>query len=118
MTTEEARQLWDTYEQAWAPVSPDERQHLLRQSLDPACTLSNPLLQGQGFDQVIAAIEGLQQQSPGAIVKTHTFLTHHDQLLAAWDIFDKDGTEILKGYSTAQFNGAGRFTTLCGFWAS
>ena len=118
MTVDEIRQLWDTYEQAWSDVAPQAREQLLAESLADDCTFANPLAEGQGLEELRAGIEAFQQQSPGATIKTHTLLTHHDQLLAAWTIFDRQETEFLKGDSTARFNAAGRLTQLSGFWAS
>lgn len=116
MNTNTIQETWDAYGRAWADVSAAERESLLRQTVTGDCEFASPVAEGHNRQELTSTIEAFQTQSPGATITTHTLIVHHQQLLAAWTIYSKEGTAILSGHSTASYNEQNRLTRLTGFW--
>lgn len=110
------QQTWKTYQDAWADIPTAQRQSLLARSVAEDCTFTSPDSEGRGLATLAPHIEAFQQQYPGASFITHTLIAHHAQLLAEWTMYNKDGSEFLKGTSYARFNADGLLTHLAGFW--
>lgn len=107
---------WNTYQDAWADVTPAARRELLSRSVAEDCTFSTPDTEGQGRNNLTVLLDQFQQQYTGAYFKTHKLIDHHNQGLAQWTMYDKTGTEFLSGNSFARFGEDGRLTHLIGFW--
>lgn len=108
--------IWDSYQDAWADITPAERRALLNQVVTDDCTFQSPSGEGQGREALVAHIEDFQIQFPGASFRTHAMLSHHAHALAEWIMYDKSGAEVLPGKSYARFAEDGRITQLVGFW--
>ena len=107
---------WNTYQDAWANISAAERQELLARAVAEDCTFESQGGEGRGLAGLAAHIEVFQKQYPGASFKTHAMIVHHEQALAEWMIYDKDGAECLPGKTYARFGADGRIRQLVGFW--
>ena len=116
MNDQSARNLWDTYERAWADIGAEERQRLLASCLTESCTFANHLAEGRGRQELADVIEMFQRNTPGGRIETHDFLTHHHDLMASWSMIDKDGRTILSGHNAGRFDDEGLLTHIAGFW--
>jgi hypothetical protein len=112
-----ARQAtWEIYQNAWADITDVERKELLSRSLADNISFSSLTSEGQGLAKMIANIENFQKQFHGATFRTHKYYEHHDQLLAEWMMYDKNGAELLAGKSFARFDANENLVFLSGFW--
>jgi hypothetical protein len=107
---------WNTYQDAWADISAAERQELLGRVMAEGYTFESPGGEGRGLAELAAHIAVFQKQYPGASFKTHSMIVHHEQALAEWIMYDKDGAEYLPGKSYVRFGEDGRLLQLVGFW--
>lgn len=116
MTEEALQQLWKSYQDAWADVSVNERERLLRASVAEEVVFTSPNANGRGLGDLVTHIADFQQQFPGAYFRGNTLIEQNGQLLSEWTMFNRDGSEFLTGHSYAQLNDAGLLTHLAGFW--
>ena len=116
MNDEAYLKTWNTYQQAWGPIEDAERRDLLSQSVADDIAYNDPASQVEGLDALAARIAATQRQYPGASFRNHGFLEHHGQGLFHWSMYDKDGTEFVKGSSFARFGKDGRLTQATGFF--
>ena len=116
MTDQTHELIWKTYQDAWADIPAAERQQLLHQSVAQDCTFTSPTSDGKGLQELTATIEQFQKQFPGATFQTHKMIQHHQQALAEWIMYDKQGIEFLAGKSYARLNSDNRLFALVGFW--
>ena len=116
MTIDTLRQLYNSYQDAYADIAAAERERLLRQSVTDDVVFTNPTGEGQGFGNLVEHIGQFQKQFPGAYFKTNKLLSHHGQLLSEWTMYHKDGSEFMTAHTFARFNEQGRLTHLAGFW--
>jgi hypothetical protein len=116
MTEEKIQQLWESYQAAWADISPEQREELLHSSVIENIVFTSPNSDGQGIDLLAEHIAQFQVQYPGAYFQSNRLTNHHGQLLSEWTMFNRDGSEFLTGHSYAQFNNQGRLMHLAGFW--
>ena len=113
-TTHQAQ--WDQYSQAWADITPEERQNLLQQSVSTNCFFTDPDTEVVGLSDFTAHIERFQNQFPGAYFETRSFIEHHGQSVAQWMMHGKDGSDVLPGTSVARYGDDGKMTHIAGFW--
>ena len=116
MGNEAHHATWTTYQDAWADVTPAERQSLLSRSVAEDCVFADPSTEGHGLKALTAHIEQFQKLYPGASFKTPKLPEHHGQALAEWKMYGKDGAELSSGTSFARFGEDGRLTHLIGFF--
>ena len=116
MNNDSIQELWHAYEQAWSDVPAAERERLLERSVTQDCYFANPVTEGSGRSALASTIKAFQMQSPGAYLTTHTLITHHQQLLAAWTIYSQEGVAMLSGHNTARYTDEGQMTHIAGFW--
>ena len=115
-TLDTLQKLWKNYQDAWADISPSERERLLRASTAEDVVFTSPNAKGQGFGNLLAHIADFQTQFPGAYFRNNRLFEQHGQLLSEWTMFNRDGSEFLTAHSYAQCNDGGRLTHLAGFW--
>ncbi len=117
MTDEALQHLWKTYQDAWADISPEEREQLLRASLASDVAFTSPDSDEHGIDRMITTITAFQARFTGGYFRSTLLRQQHDQLLAAWTMFDRDDVALVNGHSYARFDEQqGRLTHLAGFW--
>ena len=117
MTDKALQQLWKTYQDAWADISPEERRRLLEASLAPDVAFTSPDSNERSIDRMIAAITAFQAQYTGCYFRSTLLHQQHGQLLSAWTMFDRDGMPLINGHSYARFDEQqSRLTSLAGFW--
>jgi hypothetical protein len=116
MTKSAMEQIWKDYLDAYANVSPEERNRLLRQSVSDDVESSNPADEAKGFDNLVAHIEQFQQRLPGSYFKNNKLLVHHGQLLSEWTLYKSDDSAVTTAHTYARFNEQGRLTHLTGFF--
>ncbi|MDE1178799.1 MAG: nuclear transport factor 2 family protein [Edaphobacter sp.] len=114
--TEVRGAAWDVYQEAWSDMPEAKRRELLEKALAEGCRFASPAGEGEGIEALVTHIGEFQAQYPGAYFKTFKFLFHHDQALAHWTMFGKDGAEFLQGHSAVRFNESGELVSLAGFW--
>ncbi len=116
MTEEKLQQLWKNYQDAWADISTDERERLLRASVTEDVIFTSPGANGRGFGDLLTHIAEFQQQFPGASFRSNQLLEQNNQLFSEWTLSDRGGSPLLTGHSYAQFDDGGHLTKLAGFW--
>ena len=117
MTGELLQALWKRYQDAWADISMEERDRLLRASVTEDVIFTSPNGEGQGRANLFTHIAAFQRQFSGAYFRSHRLTAQHSQLLSEWTMFDSDGSEFLTGHSYARFDDEeGRLQYLAGFW--
>ena len=100
----------------YGPISAQERERLLTQSVADDVVFTNPAGEGTTRDGLIIHIEAFQKQSPGAYFTTDKVHTHHRELLAIWSMHKADGTKVATGYNFVSFADDGRFKHMAGFF--
>lgn len=116
MTEEKLEQLWNSYQGAWADISSDERERLLRASVTEDVVFTSPNVNGKKIDDLVTHLEDFQRQFPGAYFRSSSLIQQNNQLFAAWTMFNQDGSEFLTGHSYAQLSDGGLLKHLAGFW--
>ncbi len=117
MTFETIEQLWNNYLRAYAGITADERERLLKQSVADDVAFSNPTgNEGHGIGELSDHVAQFQTKLPGAYFKSTNLLTHHGQLLSEWTMHKADGSEITSGHTFARFNEQGRLIHTAGFF--
>lgn len=116
MNEETCMKTWKAYQDAWADVTPVERERLLRQSVTEDVAFASPVAEGKGFAALLEHLGDFQKQYSGAYFKTSSIISHHGQFLAAWTMYNRDGSEFNSGHSHVRFNEQGLFTSLSGFF--
>lgn len=108
--------IWETYTASWKTDSAADRQALFSESLDPACTYSDPLISAQGWEQLTTYMEDFHRQVPGGHFATHYFASHHRQSIAKWNMVDGDGQVIGEGVSYGRYNDKDQLISMTGFF--
>ncbi len=117
MPNEAYLSTWNTYQKAWANISPAERQDLLSSSVAEDCIYTDPGAECHGLKELIAHIEQFQQQFPGTLFHNDKFTDHHAQGLFNWTWYGADGTTVAStGTSYARFDKEGLLTQMTGFF--
>lgn len=108
--------VWEKYASAWREVTAQGKQDALRQSVADTCVYTDPLVQTEGHDELIAYMLAFHQQVPGGHFVTHYFLAHHNVSIARWNMANGDGTVIGEGISYGQYNEQGKLIAMTGFF--
>ena len=117
MSDDKKLTTWHTYQAAWAPnLDSAERLALLARSVAEDGVYTDPQSECPGHAALLAHIEAFRQQMPDTTFRNHTFLTHHEQSLAEWTLYDAQGAELQPGKSYARFGEDGRLTSIAGFF--
>ena len=117
MTTQGIQQSWEAYTKAWSDIGATEREQLVETSVSEDIDFSNPLIAGRGRAELIDAMIQFQKQFPGGQFELRPSMIHHDQLLSAWILHGKDGSELLTGHNYAQADSEGKLLQMTGFFA-
>ncbi|MBX2801235.1 MAG: nuclear transport factor 2 family protein [Myxococcales bacterium] len=111
------RQLWERYVASWKTDDAEERTRLFGAALSPDCVYTDPNVRLQGYDALRAYMEQFHQQVPGGHFVTKTFMAHHDQSVATWNMCDGEGNVLGDGISFGKFaEGGTRLLSMTGFF--
>ena len=100
----------------WNEADPARRLELVAEALTEDARYIDPLMQGEGVEQISAMIGGAQQQYPG-----HRFAlvagpdAHHDRVRFSWSLSPNGGDPIAIGVDFATVAEDGRMRSVTGF---
>lgn len=116
MSADNLQQTYNYYLRAYSDVAPTEREHLIRESVTDDVISINPEGESRSIGELVKHIEQFQKQKPGAHFQSNQLLAHHDQFLAKWTMYSKDGTAVATAHTYGRFNNKGLITYLIGFF--
>jgi SnoaL-like domain len=108
--------LVSAYIAMWNETDPERRLELVTQTMTEDATYLDPVMAGEGIDQISAMIGGAQQQFPDhrfALVEGPD--THHDRLRFSWSLSPNGGDPIAIGIDFATVALDGRMREVTGF---
>ncbi|HWE34833.1 MAG TPA: nuclear transport factor 2 family protein [Solirubrobacteraceae bacterium] len=106
----------DSYIAMWNERDPARRRELVTRTVTDDATYIDPLMAGEGIEQITAMIGAAQDQYPG-----HTFAlhagpdAHHDRMRFSWTLSSNGGEPIAVGVDFATVAGDGRMQAITGF---
>jgi hypothetical protein len=106
----------EDYIAMWNEADPQRRRALVSDVLSEDATYLDPLMSGDGPDQIDAMIAGAQQQFPG-----HSFALvagpdlHHDRVRFTWSLSANGGEPVAVGIDFATIAADGRLQSVTGF---
>jgi hypothetical protein len=112
----DAQTLVDGYIAMWNERDPARRRELVARTMTDDATYIDPLMEGDGVDQITAMIGAAQDQYPG-----HTFAlhagpdAHHDRVRFSWTLSPNGGDPIAVGIDFATVADDGRMGAITGF---
>ncbi len=108
--------LVDSYIAMWNERDPARRRELVADTVTENATYVDPLMEGDGVEQITAMIGAAQDQYPG-----HTFALHagpdihHDRVRFSWTLSPDGGDPIAIGIDFATVADDGRMQAITGF---
>lgn len=116
MTTRNMEEHWNSYMATFGPVTNEEREQLLEDSVSGAVVFTNPGGEGKTRAGLIAHIEDFRKKMPTMRFSTDRVLLHHGELLAVWSMYKDDGDKVATGYNFVRADPDGRFSYMAGFF--
>lgn len=114
MTNQEALNLYQSYVDAWKPISDEKRKSILAEVFDDNVEYLVPAYVG-GTSAAIEDMERFQKQYPGAHFEIENVSTHHEVALYKWVLVLPDGKVTVKGHDCIRFSPAGKIVSLLTF---
>jgi SnoaL-like domain len=105
-----------TYIAMWNETDPQRRRELVSQALTDDASYLDPIMAGEGVDEITAMIGAAQEQFPG-----HRFElvsgpdVHHDRVRFTWSLGPPAGDPVAVGVDFATVAGDGRMRDVTGF---
>ncbi len=112
----EQQKIWETYAAAWKAETADEKRALFEQSLAANCQYTDPTIQTNGYEELLAYMLGFHQQVPGGHFVTTSFACHHQQSLTQWNMLAGNGEKVGEGCSYGRYNDEGELVAMTGFF--
>lgn len=110
-------QLIDAYCAAWSDPDPTRRREILEGVWADGATYTDPTVDATGLDELLAHIDTVVAQRPGAkVVRTSRVDVHHDLARFAWHVVQADGTALPEGLDLAELSADGRIRRIIGFF--
>jgi len=111
-------QIIDLYAAAWGEADADRRLDMLRQTLAPDATYTDPTVHAAGLEALNRHITGVLAKRPGArVVRTSAVDAHHDMARFTWHVELADGTTRPPGIDFVDVDPAScRMTRIIGFF--
>jgi hypothetical protein len=112
----DAQAVVDSYIAMWNERDPARRRELVARTVTETATYIDPLMEGDGVEQITAMIGAAQDQYPG-----HTFAlradpdAHHDRIRFSWTLSPDGGEPIAVGTDFATVAADGRMAAITGF---
>jgi hypothetical protein len=116
MNIEALEGQWNSYLAAYGPVTAEDRERLLRQSVSERVIFTNPGGQGETLLGLIAHIEDFQRKMPGMYFGTDKLFLHHGEVLAVWSMYKAENIKVATGYNFVRLDEEGRFSYMAGFF--
>lgn len=114
MTNLQALSIYQSYVEAWKPISDEQRKSILSEVFDENVEYLVPGYVG-GTSVAIGDMEHFQKQYPGAHFDIENVSTHHDVALFKWVLILPDGKVTVKGHDCIRFSPAGKIASLLMF---
>lgn len=114
MTNLQALSIYQSYVEAWKPISDAQRKSILSEVFDENVEYLVPGYVG-GTDVAIEDMENFQKQYPGAHFEIENVSTHHEVALFKWVLILPDGKVTVKGHDCIRFSPAGKIASLLMF---
>ena len=114
MTNLQALNVYQTYVEAWKPISDAQRKSILSEVFDENVEYLVPEYVG-GTSAAIEDMERFQKQYPGAHFDIENVSTHHEVALFKWVLILPDGKVTVKGHDCIRFSPAGKIVSLLTF---
>jgi hypothetical protein len=92
------------------------RRAIYETCLAPNCAYTDPLVQANGWDELLAYMLDFHRQLPGAHFVTEQFIEHHQRSIARWKMMNVDAIAIGDGVSYAEYDLQGRLVAMTGFF--
>jgi hypothetical protein len=105
-----------TYIEMWNETDPQRRRKLVSEAVTDDARYLDPIMSGNGHDEISDMIAGAQQQFPG-----HRFVlvsgpdVHHDRVRFTWSLAPAGGEPVAIGTDFATTAGDGRMRDITGF---
>lgn len=115
-TTNDKREIWETYAAAWRVPSAEEKHSALARSMRSDATYRDPQTHCSGHDELVQAMLEFHRQVPGGHFQTSYFLSYDDRSIARWNMLGADGTVLGEGISYGEYAADGKLTKLTGFY--
>jgi len=113
----DAEALVDRYCMAWSDPDPARRGELLHSVLAEQATYCDPTVKLTGPDELLAHIEKVVAQRPGAkILRISRVDLHHGIARFAWHLVKADGTALPEGLDIVEFTADGKIGRIVGFF--
>lgn len=105
------------YIASWNETDPQRRAELIAAVWREDGRYVDPLTDAQGWQQVAAMIDVVQQQLPGGTLSLAGELRcHHDVATFRWQLARPGGPPVASGLDFALFDAEGRLRQVVGFW--
>lgn len=114
MNNERALQVYQSYVEAWKPISDEQRKSILADVFDADVEYLVPEYVG-GVSETIQDMERFQKQYPGAHFVVENVSTHHEVALFQWVLVLPDGKVTVKGHDCVRFSPAGKIASVLTF---
>ena len=106
----------DSYIAMWNEQDADRRRALVAATLTDDATYLDPLMSGEGIDQITAMIGAAQAQFPGhQFALAGTPDAHHDRVRFTWSLAPNGGAPVAIGIDFATIADDGRMRAVTGF---
>jgi hypothetical protein len=116
--TDSCAALIDRYCQAWSDPDPARRRALLTSVWSEGATYTDPRMHATTPDQLLAYIDKVLAQRPGArLVRTSAVDMHHRVARFAWHLEQADGTSLPESLDVVSLSADGtRLDHVVGFF--
>jgi SnoaL-like domain len=109
-------EIVDSYIAAWNEHDPARRRALVARTFSEDASYLDPLMSGEGIEEIDAMITAAQQQFPG-----HRFAlaagpdAHHDRVRFSWSLAANGAEPVARGLDFAELAEDGRLRSVTGF---
>lgn len=113
----DARQLVETYGNAWNEPDEAARRSLLEDAWGDDAVYCDPTAMVTGREELLAHIAGFRQAFDGARIEpTSGVDEHHGWFRFAWRMVDAEGSSPMEGFDVGSVGGDGRIERIVGFF--
>lgn len=111
----DATSIANRYIAVWNETDPQHRRALLAQGWAATATYIDPLMQGQGYDQIDALIGAVHQRFPGFRFSLAGKADGYaDHVRFSWELGPEGGESLIKGTDFVELDGE-RLKAVTGF---